>query len=96
MGEVRTLVLFIHMVLQRPKRHLVAIVVKPTDLPTQDMKCLSTTYCIPPLHTAQAAEHMNPTAVSLQLFSHSQHHNNSQSILMHALLQMHRILIAGV
>ena len=46
MGEVCTLVLFIHMVLQRPKRHLVAIVVKPTDLPTQDMKCLSTTSLI--------------------------------------------------
>ena len=36
MGEVCTLVLFIHnvMVLQRPKRHLVAIVVNSTDLPT--------------------------------------------------------------
>ena len=55
------------LILPRPKRHLVAIVVKPTDLPTQVMECLSTTYCIPPLHTAQAAEQMNPTAVSLHL-----------------------------
>ena len=94
MGEVCTLVLFIHMVLQRPKRHLVAIVVKPTDLPTHEMSQHNILHT--PLHTAQAAEHMNPTAVSLQLFSHSQHHNNSQSLLMHALLQMHSILIAGV
>ena len=24
-----------------------AIVMKPTDLPTQDMECLSSTYCMP-------------------------------------------------
>ena len=72
MGEVCTLVLFIHniMVLQRPKRHLVAIVVKPTDLPTHQMSQHNILHT-PSAHSTGSRTHEPNSCQSTTFLTHS-------------------------
>ena len=72
MGEVCTLVLFIHniMVLQRPKRHLVAIVVKPTDLPTHEMSQHNILHT-PSAHSTGSRTHEPNSCQSTTFLTHS-------------------------